>query len=231
MGLFDFWKKEDKLDKKFKVLHNNLSASFSNIKKDMENFSKWVMHLEKHRTHHHSKIGDIEKKVYFLEKMLEDIKIGQTFVRLPDVSKHGQTFVRLKQTAVGVQTGVDVVQTPVQTAIQTFKPIGTSELKEILRNLTVMERAVLWTLLNTDLKMSYDDLAVLLGKDKSTLRGQITNIKRKSDDLIKEFIENNGKKRFFVDENIKKMMIMGLKNDGNSTKIGIYKKTNKESES
>ncbi|MEK6974238.1 MAG: hypothetical protein AABW41_03320 [Nanoarchaeota archaeon] len=224
MGVFDFLKKEDKFDKKFRNLHKNLNGSFSNIKKDMENFGKWVTHLENHRNHHYSKIEELEKRVYLMEKMLEDVKYGNEFVQIPIASKHKQTAIRFKQTAVGVQTAV-------QTGIQTANFPERYELVDILRSLTVMERAVLWTLLNTDLKMSYDDLSILLGKDKSTLRGQINNIKRKSESLISEFTEINGKKRFFVDENLRKVILKSIKNNQTSIQIGVSKKKRRESES
>jgi hypothetical protein len=231
MGLFDFLKKEDKIDKKFKSLHKNIGTSFSNIKNDMETFSKWVTHLENHRDNHHSRIEKLEKKIDFLERVLEEIKEGQTFVQTPSVSKHKQTAVRLKQTAVGVQTPVYVEQTAVQTAVQTPKQLEINELTETLRSLTVMERAVLWTLLNTDLKMSYDDLSVLLGKDKSTLRGQINNIKRKSESLITEFTEINGKKRFFVDEEIRRIVLRGVGMTRKNVPTSVSKKKKRESES
>ena len=224
MGLFDLFKKEDKFDKKFKSLHKNMGASFSNIKNDMEHFSKWVTHLENHRSNHHSRIEKLEKKIDFLERALEEIKEGQTFVQTPSLSKHKQTAVRFKQTAVRVQTGVYAEQTAVQTAVQTPQQLEINELTETLRSLTVMERAVLWTLLNTDLKMSYDDLSVLLGKDKSTLRGQINNIKRKSESLITEFTEINGKKRFFVDEEIRKMVLRGVGTTKTGVQTGVSKK-------
>ena len=145
MGLFDFWKRDDKIDKKFNNLHKNLAISFDKIKNDMENFSKWVMHLEKHRTNNHSKLEEVEKRMFAMEKLLEDLRYKREFVQSQAISTNKQTAVRFKQTAVGVQTAV-------QTGIQTANFPERYELVDILRSLTVMERAVLWTLLNTDLK-------------------------------------------------------------------------------
>ena len=203
MSFFDFWKKEDKIDKKIESLHKNLGISFDKIKNDMETFSKWVTHLEKHRTNHHSKLEEVEKRMFAMEKLLEDLRYKREFVQSQAISTNKQTAVRSKQTAVGVQT-------PVQTGVQTPDLF---DLEDILKSLTVMERIVLWTLLNTDLKLSYDDLSVLLGRDKSTLRGQINNIKRKSEGLIIEYLENNGKKRFFVEENTKSEILRRLKRE------------------
>ena len=58
-----------------------------------------------------------------------------------------------------------------------------------------MERAIVWALLNADMRLSYEDLAALLGKDKSTIRGQINTIKQKNSNIIMEAREANGKKR------------------------------------
>jgi predicted transcriptional regulator len=61
-------------------------------------------------------------------------------------------------------------------------------------------------LLNTDMKLGYDDLSAMLGKQKSTIRGQINTIKQKAE-IIKESVEKNGKKRVFIPENIKEKLL------------------------
>jgi hypothetical protein len=43
-----------------------------------------------------------------------------------------------------------------------------------------------------EMKLSYEDLALMLGKEKSTIRGQINTIKQKSEGLIEEITEKNG---------------------------------------
>jgi predicted transcriptional regulator len=71
----------------------------------------------------------------------------------------------------------------------------------------VTERAILFILLNTDMKLSYDDLASMLNKEKSTIRGQINTIKSKSENLIQEVVEKNGKKRIFIPEKVKEKLL------------------------
>ena len=99
------------------------------------------------------------------------------------------------------QTAVCAVQTGVQTAVQTPN----------LSQFSITEKAILWILLNTDMNLSYEDLAAMLGKEKSTIRGQINAIKQKSETLIQETIEANGKKRLYVPENIKEQMLKKTK--------------------
>ena len=90
-----------------------------------------------------------------------------------------------------------------------------------------MERALVYVLLNTDMKLSYDDLAAMMGKSRTTVRGQVNSIKQKSEGLVEEVMERNGKKRLFIPENIKEKMLKNVKvrvrNDGK-------KKNNKEEE-
>ncbi|MEK6827557.1 MAG: HTH domain-containing protein, partial [Nanoarchaeota archaeon] len=103
--------------------------------------------------------------------------------------------------------GVYAVQTGVQTGVQTPN----------LSQFSVTERAILWVLLNSEMKLSYDDLAAMLGKERSTIRGQINTIKQKSE-IIEEEIEKNGKKRVFIPEEIKEKMLKKTKVRVNSKK-------------
>ena len=49
-------------------------------------------------------------------------------------------------------------------------------------------------------------MALLLGKERSTVRGQINAIKQKTDGLIQEIVESNGKKRVFIPNEVKSKM-------------------------
>jgi len=66
-------------------------------------------------------------------------------------------------------------------------------------------------LLNSDLRLGYDDLAAMLGKERSTIRGHLNRIKQKSDGLIEETVEKNGKKRVFVPEEMKEKLLKKVK--------------------
>ena len=129
--------------------------------------------------------------------------------------KPGQVFKTNKQ-VFNKQTGVLPVQMGVQTGVQTPK----------LEQFSITERAILWILLNSDIKLSYDDLAAMLGKEKSTIRGQINTIKTKSESIIEEQIEKNGKKRVFIPENIKEKMLKKAKvrvnKNKNNKKVSEY---------
>ena len=64
---------------------------------------------------------------------------------------------------------------------------------------------------NNDLKLSYEDLAAMLGKTKSTIRGQINSIKQKSEGVIEEYTEKNGKKRVYIPEETKEKLLKKAK--------------------
>ena len=117
------------------------------------------------------------------------------------ISFFGLRLSKQTQTMSIKQTTTTPVQTAVQTAVQT----------DILSNLTVMERAIVWALVNSEMKLSYEDLAALLGKDKSTIRGQINTIKQKNDSLIMESRELNGKKRLYIPDEIRTKLVKSLK--------------------
>jgi DNA-binding CsgD family transcriptional regulator len=184
MPFWFFRRKDGMIDKKISELDDKIENSFFNVRNDMENLIKWINHFHNKHRGHDNELENIKFRLEDVEKKLEYIwTTVQTAVQTNKVSKQIKTDVRPKQMSV-------------QKNLQD------------LRSLTVMERAVVWVLLNTDLKMSYDDLCVVLGKDKSTLRGQINNIKQKNESLIKEYIEKNGKKRFYIDEKLKNEILV-----------------------
>ncbi|MBI2046933.1 hypothetical protein HYT26_02095 [Candidatus Pacearchaeota archaeon] len=178
-------------------LKEEVKKSFEAVKKDLNNTSLWVKHLNVKDSEHDSKIDILNDKLSSIESDVEGLKNMLSFLEL-GVSK--QLSEQSKQ-LFNKQTAVEGVQTAVQTAVQT----------DILHNFSVMERAIVWILLNTDLKLSYEDISAMLGKDKATIRGQVNSIKQKSDGLIQEFVERNGKKRLFIPERAKERLLKGVK--------------------
>src|SRR3989344_1020761 len=160
----------------------------------------------------------------FLNRKSEGFSCARSVPRtkvcgLSDTSKDKQLFE--KTGVYGKQTAVEVVEKGVQTGVQT------GSFYEIFKNLSLNERALLFTLMNSEMKLSYEDLALLLGKERSTVRGQINAIKQKSEGLIEEITEKNGKKRVYVPLEIKeklakyaKVRVVKRKKGSVNTKIG-----------
>ena len=189
-------------------LRNEVKDSFTHVKKDFNKVGEWIKHLDDKTASHTTDIGEIKAKLDDIQKDIIELKDFVSFFG-PQISS---TLSKHAPHAVVKQTMPHVVQTAGQTGVQTG----------ILDGLTVMERAIVWALLNSEMHLSYEDLAALLGKDKSTIRGQINAIKQKSEGLITEAVEFNGKKRLHIPEEIRAMIIKSVK-----VKVKYQKNTKK----
>jgi hypothetical protein len=180
--------------KEVKEIKEDTKKSFDSVKKDMASVTEWIKHLDSEK-----KIqgGDIEEIKESLSTMKEEIEGLKNIVSV----MNGVGVFKTPKRVYNKQTAVYAVQTGVQTAVQTPN----------LDQFSVTERAILWVLLNSDLKLSYDDLAAMLGKERTTIRGQINAIKQKSESLIEEIVEKNGKKRVFIPENMKEKLLKKVK--------------------
>ena len=189
---------------------------FDDVKKDISSVNGWIRHLESERNLQQSEIDSIKEGLSSIKTELEGVKNVLSFI---GEMKTNRVFKTPKQ-LFKKQTAVYPVQTAVQTAVQTpnFDHFSTTE------------RAIVWVLLNTDMRLSYEDIAAILGKERSTIRGQINSIKQKSEDLIEEVIENNGKKRVFIPEEIRERLLKKAKVRVNESKKLRKKSRNNVSE-
>ena len=188
--------------KEVKKLKGEIALSFDSVKQDFNKVGKWIDHFDEKKTYHEREIEALKEVVSGLQNDFEELKDLFSFFG-GGLSKQPQTLSNKQAKAVYVQTPV---QTPVQAGI--------------LSNLTTMERAIVWALLNSDMKLSHEDLSALLGKSKSTIRGQINSIKQKDEDLIIEIREANGKKRLYIPEKMRGIIIKNVKvrvNQGKKT--------------
>ena len=190
LGLFGHKKRVDKLKEEVR-------DSFDHVKKDFNKVGEWIKHIDGKHANHGQQIEDINNQLLTIHEDLMELKDFVSFFG-PQISKGLSKQV---QTSGDKQPLLGGVQTPVQTGVQS----------DILESLTVMERAIVWALLNSEMRLSYEDLAALLGKDKSTIRGQINAIRQKNEGLIEEFREANGKKRLYIPEDIQSLVIKSVK--------------------
>lgn len=179
--------------KEVEQIREETKKGFENVKKDITSVSGWIKHLDSEKEMQKKDISEIKN---FLSSIQEEIEGLKNVVSVMNDLKPKQAFKTNKQLS-NKQTGVYAVQTGVQTSVQTPN----------LDQFSITEKAIIWVLLNTDMKLSYDDLSAMLGKERSTIRGQINTIKQKSETLLEEVIEKNGKKRVFIPENIKEKML------------------------
>jgi prophage DNA circulation protein len=177
---------------------------FENVKKDISSVSGCIKHLDSEKNLQKKEIESIKDILSTIQEEVEGLK--NVFAIMNEM-KSNRVF-KTPERLSNKQTAVYPVQTAVQTAVQTPN----------LEQFSITERAILWILLNSDMKLSYDDLAAMMGKERSTIRGQINAIKQKSESLIEEVIEQNGKKRVFIPENLKEKLLKKTKVRVNSNK-------------
>jgi len=194
-----FGKKEDVSE-----LKDEIKQAFKAVKQDIKNAADWVTHLNSRDKQHEESIDEINSRLSSMENDLDEIK---TFISFFD-SRISKQLFKQRQTGVYKQTAVQGVQTAVQTGVY---GVQTAVQNAFLGNLSVMERAIVWVLLNTDMKLSYEDIATILNKDKATIRGQMNAIKQKSEGMVEEAMEPNGKKRYFISEDMREMLLNKIK--------------------
>ena len=176
---------------------------FDGVKKDMERIGSWISHLNEQDNSLKNQINDLKQDLSSINNEVEQIK---DLISMFGDGVSKQLFKTNRQ-VFNKQTADFGVQTAVQTAVQT----GNFHNTHGFSNLSTTERAIIWVLANSELKLSYDDLAAMLGKTRSTIRGQINNIKQKSGGLVEEYVEQNGKKRVYMPEEIKEKILKNVK--------------------
>lgn len=182
--------------KQVRDLKEKTEKSFSAVKQDMDAFGRWVKHLDSQDKQLFDLFFSLKQEIATLNDEVRAMREGIEMA--VEEEKNKRLFKKLP--VFDKQTAVEDVQKVVQTAVQTDNIYG------ILKNLSGNERLVAFTLLNSDMKLSYEDIALLLGKERSTVRGQINSIKQKTEGLIREVVESNGKKRVFIPDEIKAKM-------------------------
>ncbi|MAG02761.1 hypothetical protein CMI42_05470 [Candidatus Pacearchaeota archaeon] len=183
-----FSKKVEKTE--FDQFKNSVQTGFNSAKKDIGDLITWVKHLNTADVDLKEEVGELNEELSTIKEELENLKNLIGVVGNKGVFKQASTVL-------DKQTPVYSVLNSVQTGVQTV----------FLDNLTTNERAIVFVLLNSDMKLSYEDLAAMMGKRKSTIRGQINSIKQKSEGLIEEVISENNKKRVFIPERVKEILL------------------------
>ena len=186
-------------------IREEVRKSFDLVKDDIKDVGKWIKHLHSEKESHKNEISEIKEVLSTLKNDVDDLK---NFISEIETAEPVGLFKQPRR-LFNKQTAVYAVQTGVQTPVQTPN----------FDQFSVTERAILWVLLNSDLKLGYDDLAAMLGKERSTIRGHLNRIKQKDWSLIEEVVEKNGKKRVFVPEDIKEKLLKRVKvRDGKKEK-------------
>ena len=183
--------------KEVEQIKEDTKKGFDSVKKDITSITEWIKHLDSEKESQKEDTREVKDILSSVNEEIEGLKNIVNIVGGVQTQGVFKTPGRKKDK----QPAVYAVQTGVQTAVQTPN----------LDDFSITERAILWVLSNTDMKLSYHDLAAMLGKEKSTIRGQVNSIKQKSEGFIEEIVEENGKKRVYIPENIKEKMLKKTK--------------------
>lgn len=180
-------------------LEEETKRGFSAVREDMNKIGIWLKHLKEEDKQLFEMINSLKDEMSTIKGEIGEVRESINLAVEQRTCK--QLFKKLP--VVGKQTAVYDVQEVVQT------PVQTGNFYDILKNLSSNERLIIFALLNSEksMKLSYEDLAMLLGKEKATIRGQINAIKQKSEGLIEEIIEKNGKKRVFIPEEVREKLL------------------------
>lgn len=200
--MFGFFKKK----RESNMVKEEIQKSFDAVKDDFNKVGQWIGHFDGNTKQHANELEEVKKQIFVMQNEIDDIK--------DFISLFGNKISKQQQPLGIKQMAVSDVQSTVQTTVQSG----------ILDNLTLMERGIVWALVNAETKLSYEDLAIVLGKDKSTIRGQINMIKQKCDGLIEESREANGKKRVYIPEEMRQIILKKEKVRVKSTKKVIINK-------
>jgi predicted transcriptional regulator len=187
--MFNFFTKKAKKEE-LEQLKQAVQTGFNTVKQDVGKTTTWIKHLDANDSSLKDDILGLEEELSTVKEELENIK------NMLSIVGKGKVF-KQKQTVFNKQTVFKGVLNSVQTGVQTV----------FLENLSVTERAIIFVLLRSDMKLSYEDLAAMLGKSKTTIRGQINSIRQKSEGLIEEQMSENNKKRVFIPEKTKEILL------------------------
>ena len=177
-----------------------VQTALNSVKQDFSNVSKWIKHLDTQDEGLKKEVKGLGEELNYIRQELEEIKnlLGE---KMEEKEEENVEVFKQRQTTKHKQTAVYGVQTAVQTAVQAA----------FLDKLSISEKAIIMILANSDLKLSYEDLGVMTGKDSTTIRGQINTIKQKCPGVIEEQIERNNKKRLFIPEKIRGILLRKAK--------------------
>ncbi len=186
-----------KSNKEVEAVEEMAKNGFERVKDEVNKINQWIKYLDTQKGIQGDELKEIKESLSSLNDEIEGLK---NMISLMGYNRQYTPIKTPRQLTNKQTVNYDVVM-GVQTTVQTPN----------LNNFTVNERALIWILLTTDMKLSYEDLAAMIGKEKSTIRSQINAIRQKDSGIIEEKIEKNGKKRVYIPDQIKEMLQKKMK--------------------
>lgn len=210
VDIIRFFKKEDRLAS----LHSFLSHSFLKVKYDMEHIFEWMHYFrEKHEQHdyHNSllkqELGEHRNSIVFLNQEIKELK-KQMSMLTTDASKKAQDAAILQtnrsQMSQGqLRTTQDIsgtTQGQLRDNSNTEKNAQKQQKIQIIdkSSFTGSQLEVLNLLYHSEKPLSYENIAVALGKKEKSIRNSICEIRNKGINILGKSIGSRTK-GFFLD--------------------------------
>lgn len=221
------------IDSLYSLLHDKHNHHQKIHVRDIDNINRWIAHLNETSKKQEGALKELETNIslafdkynkYLIDiyRVVVDMK---SKTPIQNLDAHGRAHSRL-QTRLDAQdelgrgesydgvitkTGSELNSIPV--AVSDRKGAALKETKDVKAPLehysnvlTRSEKNILAELCNTSHKLSYKDLAVMTGVSSNTVKNHICHIKNKGFP-IKETNDRSGVKRYFVQDNIKKVLL------------------------
>lgn len=211
-------------DKRVEEVEESTRKGFENVRRDFEGVGKWIKHLDSRDKQLFDVLEEVRRELENIKDEIAGVKDAVSMMDMEDEVSPNLKQPNKKAGVLNKQRGVYPVEEAVQTAVQT------GNIHQILQSLSTNERLIIWTLLNSSdgMKLSYEDIARLLGKERATIRGQINAIKQKSEGLLSELTEPSGKKRIYIPEEVRVKLLKYAKVRVKKGKKGKKKEGKKE---
>ena len=199
--------------------------------RDIDNLNKWISHLKDTQKNHDSDIRRLENSIKnafgtYNKYMMDMYKVVHSLrADVNSITKKHQDYDKTFEEIKSIdRTRPELLSNESAPAISSalndpmvnqYEPksleaqSGESEtdmINKISENLTRSEKMLIVQLMDTDQKLSYKDLAVLTNSSTSTIKNHICNIKNKGFP-IKEYKDENNSKRYYVEENLKNILL------------------------
>lgn len=188
------WFKKNVHKHEFDEHKEAVQTALNRVKQDFSNISRWIKHLDEQDS-------GIKNEVFYIKDELTTIKDELEEIKKLLEEEEKPALLKQRQTSKQQQTAVYAVQTAVQTTVQAA----------FFNKLSLSEKAIVVILVNSDMKLSYEDIGAMTGKDSTTIRGQINSIRQKAPGIIEEQIEKNNKKRLYIPDKIRGILLRKVK--------------------
>ncbi len=208
-----------KLQEKLVHTQTNLKDKHHSLEsihtKDTQNLMEWIKLLHETQKNQDQQIKKLEMSVkgafntynkYMLDlyKVVQDVKdTSNEHAKLLSQGNFSSSMDSSKRLDVSSKSEAQVIT--IEKAVPQKETMREGPLLEMSKKVTRSEKMVLAILMNSDQKLSYKDISMLMGVSVSTIKSHMCNIRNKGFPL-QEYNDGGNIKRYYLAENMKKIL-------------------------